>query len=276
MPQPELIAQVLPSSVCVACYIKVVLTLSLLLALATSPELPQFPALGRMLNYWYPERDSNSQNASTLNWCVFQFRHRGINIYMKSYYVLDYEGPFVRDSLQLNVEKNDTDWTVLNPPLWSLVTRQGLHYIHFNLKFKHAYDSRIYVGKPRKSTKIHTDTAYDTISQNKPVLSYALNYVFTNTEAKMRWFYPARPDVATPRVNNVGGPYMIFESEKGLKVYEEIDFPINKLVLVRIDVPHQVTNCSYNTRYCLSMRGQPVLNWKDAVDYFSPHFVNGS
>ena len=44
----------LPDSVCVACYITVVLTLSLLLALATSPELPQLPALGRMLKFGTP------------------------------------------------------------------------------------------------------------------------------------------------------------------------------------------------------------------------------
>lgn len=42
--------QVLPSPVCVAGYVTVVLTLLLLHALATSPELPQLPALGRVLN----------------------------------------------------------------------------------------------------------------------------------------------------------------------------------------------------------------------------------
>ena len=91
----------LPDSVCVACYITVVLTIEqsgimspafaglsyccstlrahLLLALATSPELPQLPALARMLKFGTPPRSRTERTLPFERSDFARFVQRGID-----------------------------------------------------------------------------------------------------------------------------------------------------------------------------------------------------
>ena len=124
----------------------------------------------------------------------------------------------------------------------------------------------MFIGPPNFSTSIHIDS----LTQ-----SYALNYVWGDSESKMRWFEITSNEPYKPSLTTSGTDYMMYRDDQ-VNLVEEIKVPHNTLMLVRTDIPHQVTNYSTSKRYCLSVRGSPILKWEDAVEHFRPYFLEES
>jgi hypothetical protein len=198
---------------------------------------------------------------------------------LKNYYILNYHGPFIRENLKVQPPKNyvknlEYAWTVINPLLPTVITTEAFDFIK-TLNIKPRMQTRIFIGDPKAKSVIHDDTSYDTYINKKPIQSYALNYMFSDSHSTMRWFYPARFNAGKSRITDADSPYIMYDPGQ-VKVSEELTFPKNKLVLVRIDVPHQVVNHSHSIRHCISIRGNLILNWADAVEYFRPYILEES
>jgi hypothetical protein len=91
----------------------------------------------------------------------------------------------------------------------------------------------------------------------------------------MRWFEITSNEPYKPSLTTSGTDYMMYRDDQ-VNLVEEIKVPHNTLMLVRTDIPHQVTNYSTSKRYCLSVRGSPILKWEDAVEHFRPYFLEES
>ncbi len=189
---------------------------------------------------------------------------------MKNYYILDYTGIFVNNYIKLSNEKLDK-WKVMKVSRANSISQDGLKFLlKTGLK---PYDPNLFIGPPCSSTDIHTDT----LTQ-----SYAINYIWGESKSKMSWYDIKANTSSVPRVfiatsgtttKNIN--YLPFRDNQ-VKLIEEVHVTNNTLMLVRIDIPHRVTNYSNATRYCLSVRGSPTLKWEDAVEHFKPYFMEES
>lgn len=121
------------------------------------------------------------------------------------------------------------------------------------------FDSfNLFIGPPKFNSTIHIDNREQ---------SYAINYIWGDSESKMRWFIPKERETPTTLITTAGTDYMTYNDNQ-VELIEEIDIPKNTLLLVRTDIPHQVINYSDHKRYCVSVRGRPIFTWDQAVSYF--------
>jgi hypothetical protein len=179
---------------------------------------------------------------------------------MKNHYILEYNDIFINNQLRINNNKPDS-WQTLKVNSANSLSQNGLKFLS-QLGFIPSFNSNLFVGPPNSDTTIHVDN----LSQ-----CYAINYIWGESKSKMRWF--KLKDNVSPTLSRTtaGTGYMAYNINQ-VNFVEEIEVPNNKLILVRIDIPHQVSNYSNSKRYCLSVRGSPMMKWEDSVRHFSPHF----
>jgi hypothetical protein len=82
----------------------------------------------------------------------------------------------------------------------------------------------------------------------------------------MKWFKPL--STGTLSYTAASTPYHKFSSSE-VALIDETEIDEKTLMFVRIDIPHQVFNLSNTTRYCISLRGFPIMDWKNISSYFS-------
>lgn len=176
---------------------------------------------------------------------------------MKNYYFLDYDNAsFVND--KFIPYACVPDWWFLYKVDTSVLSTQALNYLDL-IKVSPFKKFNFFVGNPNAKSDIHLD-GKDT--------SYAINYSWGSSNSIMRWF--STKDAGRPTQTSAATPYINFKNCK-MDLIEQVSVPNNKLILVRIDIPHDVINYSDNPRYCISIRGNPKLEWSEAVQYFSKH-----
>jgi len=183
---------------------------------------------------------------------------------MKNHYILNYNDIFINKHINLNNEKADS-WETIKVNAANTISQNGLQFL-LQTRFVPFSKFNLFIGPPNFSTSIHIDS----LTQ-----SYALNYVWGDSESKMRWFEITSNEPYKPSLTTSGTDYMMYRDDQ-VNLVEEIKVPHNTLMLVRTDIPHQVTNYSTSKRYCLSVRGSPILKWEDAVTHFRPHFLEES
>jgi len=183
---------------------------------------------------------------------------------MKNHYILNYNDSFINKQIDLT-NTNPNSWETIKVNAIDSMTSSGLRFI-LQTGLKPFNKINLFIGPPKFDSAIHIDT----LTQ-----SYALNYVWGDGESKMRWFELISDEPHTPALTTAGTDYMIY-NENQVRLIEEITVPKNTLMLVRTDTPHQVSNYSTVKRYCLSVRGAPILKWEDAVEHFRPYFLEES
>lgn len=182
---------------------------------------------------------------------------------MKNHYIIKYNDSFINSTI--NLTNNYTiGWETIKVNSLESLSINGLKFI-LQMKMIPRYN-KLFISPPNMTSSIHIDS----LSQ-----SYAINYVWGEGESKMRWFEVMTDEPNKPAVTTAGDDYMIYNDTQ-VKLIEEIEVPHNTLMLVRTDIPHQVSNYSDTKRYCLSVRGSPKMNWEDAVAHFRPYFLEES
>lgn len=177
---------------------------------------------------------------------------------MKNYYILAYDKSFIKD--QLVIPSSDTNvWNTLKVSPSNFLSDAGMNYL-FNINYTPWHEFNLFIGGPKLTCDIHID-----ISTN----CYALNYVWGSSKSTMRWFMPKTNGQSKSTTANT--PYVTFDNSE-VELIEEADIPSNTLILVRNDIPHNVTNHTDNVRYCISARGGPTNSWENTVKLFEPYF----
>jgi hypothetical protein len=184
-------------------------------------------------------------------------------MFMKNHYILNYNDSFINKHIDLT-NKILTSWETIKVNAIASLSINGLRFVLQTKMIPR--DNNLFISQPSMSSSIHIDSLYQ---------SYAINYVWGEGESKMRWFDIISDEPHKPAITTAGTAYMAYNDTQ-VKLIEEISVPKNTVILVRIDVPHQVINCSNSKRYCLSLRGSPVLKWENAVKHFSPYFLEES
>jgi len=187
-----------------------------------------------------------------------------LNMLMKNHYLLNYNDSFISKHIDLTNDKPDI-WETVKVNTINSLTKNGLQFL-LQTGLRPFSKFNLFIGPPDFDSAIHIDS----LSQ-----SYAINYIWGDSESKMRWFDIISNEPHNPGVTTAGTNYMKYNDTQ-VKLIEEINVPKNTLILVRTDVPHQVINCSNSKRYCLSLRGSPVLKWENAVEHFRPYFLEES
>jgi hypothetical protein len=179
---------------------------------------------------------------------------------MKNHYILEYNDIFINNQLRIN-NSNPNSWQTLKVSSTNSLSQNGLKFL-LQSGLVPSFNFNLFIGPPNFDTTIHVDN----LSQ-----CYAINYIWGESKSKMRWFELKDNESPVSSRTTAGTSYMTYNNHQ-VNLVEEIEVPNNTLILVRIDIPHQVSNYSNNRRYCLSVRGSPVMKWEDAVRHFSPHF----
>jgi hypothetical protein len=182
-------------------------------------------------------------------------------MFMKNYYVLDYNDSFLKTQLDLPIcNRGVWQTTKVNPN--NVLCDRGLEYIN-KIGIKIFPTINLFVGPSNFKTEIHIDNLFQ---------SYAINYVWGGSKSTMRWFDIVDNAIGESEITTANTGFIKYDSNQ-VCLIEEIEVPQNKLILVRIDIPHQVINYSNHTRYCLSLRAQPILSWDNIVTYFKSHIA---
>lgn len=183
-------------------------------------------------------------------------------MFMKNHYILKYNDSFINNNIDLTNTKPNS-WETIKTNMLSSLSLEGSRFI---LGAGVRPDIiNLFIGPPNFSSDIHIDSTKQ---------SYAINYIWGDSVSKMRWFELLH-DVPKPALTTSGSGYLAYTIDQ-VNLIEEIEVPKNTLMLVRTDIPHQVINYSNNKRYCLSVRGNPTLQWRDAVDYFKAYILEES
>lgn len=182
---------------------------------------------------------------------------------MKNHYIIKYNDSFINSNIDLT-NNYTIGWETIKVKSFESLSINGLKFILQTKMIPR--NNNLFISQPNMTSSIHIDG----LSQ-----SYAINYIWGEGESKMRWFELNSDEPHKPAVTTAGTDYMIYNDNQ-VKLTEEIIVPKNTLILVRTDVPHQVVNCSNSKRYCLSLRGNPILKWEDAVEHFRPYFLEES
>lgn len=177
---------------------------------------------------------------------------------MKNYHVLNFEGNFIKEEINLFESKNN-EWLLFKVKLEDYVSNNGLNFLN-KIKIRSFPTVNFFVGHPNLVTNIHID------NRN---LEWALNYVWGSKNSEMSWH--TETDSSVTEQTSASTNYIVFDETKSLEI-EKFNL-YQKLVLVRINVPHRVQNISSDIRYCLSIRGFPKLNWNDIINYLQPYLI---
>ena len=178
---------------------------------------------------------------------------------MKNCYVLNYHETFLSTQIDLNQNQLDS-WKTIKVNLNESVCNQGLEYIK-NTGLIPMSLVNLFIGPPNYETTIHIDNL---------IQSYAINYVWGESNSVMRWYQTNNNTIGKTKKTTAGTNYTKYDRDQVFLI-EEIEIPKNKLILIRIDVPHQVINYSDHYRYCLSIRFHTKLKWNDVVRYINKH-----
>lgn len=178
---------------------------------------------------------------------------------MKNYYILEYNKSFINESFAVS-DHITGSWITNKVSLIRSLSIDGIKYLN-SIGFFPRSTVNFFVGSPNHTSDIHID--------NK-MTSYAINYIWGDSSSTMRWFNTN--EVGIVKYTTANTPYEVFNDSQ-VELIEELEIPHNTLILVRIDIPHNVTNHSNEPRYCMSLRGNPSLNWDDAVNYYNKNFA---
>jgi hypothetical protein len=121
---------------------------------------------------------------------------------------------------------------------------------------------------PNAKSSIHID-GYPNNSR-----AFAFNIAWGSSNSKMCWFRTKENTIhnVNQKFTQVQSPYVAFTPEETVLVDEVI---IDKLTLVRTNVPHQVINLDQdNWRYCLSIRTSNINNWEQIKSSVSNYFCD--
>lgn len=116
-------------------------------------------------------------------------------------------------------------------------------------------------GADKKS--IHVDMDHATGQHSWPGLNIVLE-----GQGVMRWFNPVGPGVVLkhPTANVL---YRVWDTNYGEPIDE---WNTGKVVLVRVDVPHQTWNFDSETRKIVSIRWSNRLSWEETIEWFHRNF----
>jgi hypothetical protein len=178
---------------------------------------------------------------------------------MKNYYILNYHETFLSTQIDLNQNQLDS-WKTIKVNLNDSICDRGLKYIK-DTRLMPMSLVNLFIGPPHSETAIHIDNS---------IQSYAINYVWGESNSIMRWYQTNDNAIGKPGKTTAGTNYTKYDSDQVFLI-EEIEIPKNKLTLVRIDIPHQVINYSAHPRYCLSIRFHTKLKWNDVVKHINKH-----
>ena len=179
---------------------------------------------------------------------------------MKNFYFFNFKEKFLLDNI--NIVKNfsnDYETNRIYPN--DIISNNGLDFLKL-IGMKPFPECNLFISNPMTATEIHCDG---------PSLSYAINYSWGTDSFRMKWFketFPGKEKFTTAKTR-----YSVYDKNQ-VEQIEETVIPGNSLILVRINIPHSVENFKNNTRYCLSIRGTPVLDWNGIVNCFKNFLAN--
>jgi hypothetical protein len=179
---------------------------------------------------------------------------------MKNYYILNYNDQFINKNINCFTNR-PSEWSTKKMDPQTTISASGLKFLeHIGVNISVI---NFFIGPPNYSTDIHMDGPYP---------SYALNYMWGESNSTMRWFKKLNIDSSgSSQKTTDNTEYSRFESDE-VELIEEVTVPVKTLMLVRINIPHQVINGS-NRRYCISVRCNPFLGWEYVPEYFQKHIL---
>lgn len=183
---------------------------------------------------------------------------------MKNFYIFDFDGEYLKNNINL-INSFNTEWETKKVFVKDYVCDNGLNFLKKIKIIPHHYNN-LFIGPPTHTTAIHVDGFNNTRS------SYALNYCWGSNDWSMSWFNVLNNNSGLMHKTTASTPYLTFNRSQVDEI-ERIDNISNKLLLVRIDVPHSVCNKSTSKRYCLSVRGNPMISWQKIVNYFDDFLI---
>ena len=178
---------------------------------------------------------------------------------MRNFYVLKFDQNFILDNINISSQFTNC-WETVKIPINKIASSEGINFIN-QLRITPSPLVNLFIGPPNSKTSIHHDSVHQ---------SYAINHVWDDTRSIMRWYKQLSQGESNLTTANT--PFTSFKEDQ-VELIEELEFPKNKLILVRIDIPHSVENYSNEKRLCLSIRGIPTLKWHDAVSFFKDYIL---
>jgi hypothetical protein len=179
---------------------------------------------------------------------------------MKNYFLLNYSGTFAKYDTIPELPDVSIPWYLTGVRVRDCITAEALNFVKDTLKITPTHRASLFRGEENSETSIHKDSD----------ACFALNYVWGDTESKMTWYRPIGPGTQSLTTTNT-----VFTSYKREEVeyVEELNVPNNRLILVRVDVPHHVVNFTNKKRYCLSLRSNIIIPYETIVEQLTPYLI---
>jgi hypothetical protein len=99
---------------------------------------------------------------------------------------------------------------------------------------------------------------------------WAINYVLPQgLNEVMSWFTPEEGYLGTFRMSIADTPYLSFDNNHMIKIAES---SLDKLCLVNVGIPHNVTNHDSRPRYAISLRSkflESTFSYQEMYNYIS-------
>lgn len=182
---------------------------------------------------------------------------------MKNWYFFKFKGSFINENFKPT--HNTTEkYHCIKTSAKQSVSPHGIKFLS-KINFQPYDEFNFFQGPPQKLSDIHIDNLNE---------SYAINYIYAAEKSKLVWYDLIDKSAIGLKTKTFPAQsnYITFRQDQ-VRQIDELAIPVNTLMIIRTDIPHQVINESNQMRYCLSLRGFPKLDWVNIVDYFSNHLI---
>jgi hypothetical protein len=133
----------------------------------------------------------------------------------------------------------------VSPQLISLFKNAQLDLYH---------SATVFVCKPNKNTRIHTDVLSFSNESDVPDDFIRINYVLSGNDSYMNWYDVDNQNIGNIGYNNKDIPLLQWEYDQVRLIHKQrVGFPS----IVQVGIPHNISN-NDNTRICISLR--PLKN----------------
>ena len=157
------------------------------------------------------------------------------------------------------------NWALQYPPSDTVLSTEAIDFLK-KIDVLPSVDGpntvNLFRGDPVSDMHIHLD----------PGPRFSINYVFGTENSDMVW-YEAGPNTQTRLWTSVTGRKAMSWHQEGMIEIDRVR--MIGLMLVRIDVPHNIQNYSTDTRWCAAVKDRTKdWTWDQAVEFFKPWIVH--
>lgn len=193
---------------------------------------------------------------------------------MKNYYHLNFPVELIRKDAEIETypDFEDFNWGVWNDDSSKYLTTEAIKFIHDELRITdrtrfdnklHPGTIKIFRGDKNTDMDIHRDRG----------VCWAINYSWGSKNSEMKWYEETENTTTSDAMCSIQAEYKKYQ-EKTMRLVERTS--LSGPLLVRIDIPHNVSNYDEeNYRWCVSIRDYRTnWTWEQAVEYFKKWIVN--